>query len=407
MRVDRRRDFPILNGTGPRLAFLDSAASSQKPQQVLDVMTEAYSSYYSNVHRGAYRLSEMATEAYEAARAKVAAFIGAADPREIVFTRGTTTSLNMLAFAWAGARLRPGDRILLTQMEHHANLVPWQMVAARTGAELVFAPLDDRYELDLAAMNHLVDERIAVISVTGMSNVLGTIPSIGPIRTMAEDAGAILIVDGAQLVPHAPVDVKSLGADFLAFSAHKMLGPTGVGVLWGRLELLEALEPFEGGGEMIADVGLYESTWAPVPQKLEAGTPPIVEAIGLGAAVDYLGELGMGTVRDHDMELTRYALDRLGEFDHLTVYGPNNVERRGGVISFTLADVHAHDLATILDEHHVAVRAGHHCARPLMDHLGVPATARASFSVYSDEQDVDQLVDALHHASELFGVGPH
>lgn len=403
MPADRRSDFPLLNQQGPRLAFLDSAASSQKPQSVLDAMTEAYSTYYANVHRGAYDLSERSTNAYESARDKVAAFIGA-DPRQVIFTRGTTTSLNMLAFSWAQPRLQPGDRIMLSQMEHHANLVPWQMVAKRTGAELVFAPLDARYELDISAVEDMADERVKVISITGMSNVLGTMPPIGELRRVADSCGAVLIIDCAQLVAHAPVDVSELQADFLAFSAHKMLGPTGIGVLWGRAELLEQMEPFEGGGEMISEVGLYESTWAPVPHKFEAGTPPIVEAIGFGAAVDYLSKVGMHTVRSHDMELTEYALGRLSALDKVTVYGPANVERRGGVIAFTMGDIHPHDLATILDDNGVAVRAGHHCARPLMDHLGVPATARASFSVYSEKEDVDQLIDALIVAGGLFGL---
>lgn len=403
MSADRRSDFPIFDRDGTRLAFLDSAASSQKPRFVLEAMNEAYTTYYANVHRGAYQLSERSTDAYEEARRRVAMFIGA-DATEVVFTRGTTTSLNMLAFSWAGERLRPGDRILLSQMEHHANLVPWQMVAKRTGAELIFAPLDDRYELDLAATAELVDDRVRVISITGMSNVLGTMPPIGELRALANACGAVLIVDAAQLVPHAPVDVTTLGADFLAFSSHKMLGPTGIGVLWGRRELLEQMEPFEGGGEMIEDVGLHESTWAPVPHKFEAGTPPIVEAIGLGAAVEYLTEIGMHTVRKEDMALTEYALEQLEQLEPVTVYGPRNVERRGGVISFTVGDIHPHDLATILDQHGVSVRAGHHCARPLMEHLGVPATARASFSVYSGPEDVDQLVSGLRRAAELFGL---
>lgn len=366
-------------------------------------MTDAYAGYYANVHRGAYEFSLRSTEAYEAARRKVADFIGA-DPAEVIFTRGTTTALNMLASSWGGANLKTGDRILLSQMEHHSNLVPWQMVAQRTGAELVFAPLDGAYELDLEGTRRLLDERVRIISITGMSNVLGTITPIAELRPLAQSVGAVLIIDGAQLVPHTPVDVQSLGADFLAFSSHKMLGPTGVGVLWGRRELLDRMEPFEGGGEMIDDVGLHTSTWAPVPQKFEAGTPPFVEAIGLGAAVDYLADIGMATVRRDDMALTAYALAELDLIDHVTVYGPTNVEHRGGVISFTMGDIHPHDLATILDDHHVAVRAGHHCARPLMDHLGVPATARASFSVYSEQADVDQLTAALHRAGELFGL---
>ena len=403
--MDVRADFPILERQvhGRPLTFLDSAASSQKPVQVLEAMDEIYRRSYANVHRGAYQLSAESTDAYEAARRNVADFIGA-KTEEVVFTRGTTTSLNMLATRWGRDRLQPGDKIVLSVMEHHSNIVPWQMAAQQCGAELVYAPLDHDYQIDLTALADLMDERVEIVSITGMSNVLGSIAPMPEVARLAHAVGATLIVDGAQLVPHAPVSVSDLGADFLAFSGHKMLGPTGIGVLWGRQELLEEMEPFEGGGEMIATVGLYESTWAPVPQKHEAGTPPFVEAVGLGAAVDYLRNIGMDKVRRHDMELTRYALDELAKLDALTVFGPRNVERRGGTISFTLADIHPHDLATILDEHGVAVRAGHHCARPLMTHLGVPATARASFSVYNTTDDVDRLVEGLHRAATIFGI---
>ncbi len=397
--MDVRRDFPILASND--MAFLDSAASSQKPEAVIAAMDTMLRSGYANVHRGAYRLSAEATDAYEAARAKVATFIGAASPREVIFTRGTTTALNMLAAKWGGDRLDPGDNIVLSVMEHHANLVPWQFLK---GLELRFANLTDDYALDMNSLRNQVDERTRIISITGMSNVLGTITPIDQIRAVADTVGATVIVDGAQLVPHLPVDVQTLGADFLAFSAHKMLGPTGIGVLWGRMELLDEMEPFEGGGEMIDEVGLFESTWAPVPHKFEAGTPPIVEAIGLGAAVDYLTDLGMDAVRKHDTELTVYALEQLATVPHVTVYGPTDLNIRGGTISFTLGDIHPHDLSTILDENGVAVRAGHHCARPLMDHLGIPATARASFSVYSSSDEVDRLVAGLELAAKLFGI---
>ncbi len=400
--MDVRGDFPLL--TDPALAFLDSAASSQKPEAVIAAMDDMLRSGYANVHRGAYRLSAEATDAYEAARSKVAAFIGARDRREVIFTRGTTSSLNVLAARWGADRLGPGDRIVLTVMEHHANLVPWQQAAQRSGAELVFAPLDHDYQLDITALRELIDDRTRIVSLTGMSNVLGSMPPVAEVAQMARRVGATTIVDGAQLVPHAPVDVEALGIDFLAFSGHKMLGPTGIGVLWGRLPLLEEMEPFETGGEMIDEVRLYDSTWAPVPHKFEAGTPPIVEAVGLAAAVDYLTDLGMHRVRAHDMELTAYALDRLAELPDVTVYGPRNVERRGGTVSLTMGDIHPHDLSTILDEHGVAVRAGHHCARPLMEHLGVPATARASFSVYSTRGDIDRLAEGLEHAGRLFGL---
>lgn len=397
--MDLRKDFPILAGND--LAFLDSAASSQKPAAVIEAMDTMLRSGYANVHRGAYRLSADATDAYESARVRVARFIGAESPREVIFTRGTTTSLNMLAARWGGDRLAPGDNVVLSVMEHHANLVPWQFLK---GIELRFAGLTEDYALDIESLGELIDERTRIISITGMSNVLGTITPVDQIRALADRVGATVIIDGAQLVPHLPVNVQDLGADFLAFSAHKMLGPTGIGVLWGRLPLLEEMEPFEGGGEMIDEVGLFESTWAPVPHKFEAGTPPIVEAIGLGAAVDYLTAIGMDAVRKHDAELTGYALEQLATMPAVTVYGPNELAIRGGAISFTLGDVHPHDLSTILDDNGIAVRAGHHCARPLMDHLGIPATARASFSVYSSADEVDRLVAGLKVAAKLFDI---
>lgn len=394
-------DFPIFDGK--RLAFLDSGASSQKPRQVLEAMDEMYRSAYANVHRGAYELSAVSTHAYEEARENVAAFIGAPSS-EVVFTRGATTGLNMLAFRWGRDRLAPGDKIVLTVAEHHANLVPWQMAAQRTGAELVYAPLDHDFQIDLDALAALIDDRVKIVSITGMSNVLGSMPPIDVVAEMAHAVGATLIVDGAQLVPHAPVDVATLGADALVFSGHKMLGPTGIGVLWATTELLNEMEPFEGGGDMVETVTLEGATWAPIPQKHEAGTPPFVEAVGLSAAVDYLRAYGMRNVRAHDMELTAYCLDALARRPEITVYGPANVERRGGAVSFTMAGVHPHDLATILDEHGVAVRAGHHCAKPLMEHLGVQATTRASFYLYNTTDDIDMLLEGLDTAGAIFGV---
>lgn len=401
-----RADFPIFDraSNGRPLAYLDSAASSQKPRQVLEAMQRFYETSYANVHRGAYQLSVDATEAYERARQKVARFIGASDPAEVIFTRGTTAGLNALAASWGGAQLTGDSNVVVSLMEHHANLVPWQQIAKRTGAELRHAGLDDDFQLDLTHLESLIDGHTKIVAITGMSNVLGSMPPVARVAELAHAVEATLIIDGAQLVPHAPVDVSQLGADFLVFSGHKLLGPTGIGVLWGRRALLDAMEPWEVGGEMIKDVGLFESTWADLPNKLEAGTPPIAEAVGLGVAVDYLTDIGMKTVRHHDMALTAYALDRLGHTDHVTVYGPANVERRGSAISFTMGDVHPHDLASILDSEGVAVRAGHHCAKPLMRHLGVPATARASFSVYNDESDVDALIAALRRAGEIFGL---
>ena len=396
-----RSDFPIFDRGD--LAFLDSAASSQKPASVLKAMDDMYRVAYANVHRGAYELSAVSTDAYEQARKNVAAFIGA-PPEEVVFTRGATTGLNMLAFRWGRDRLVPGDKIVLSIAEHHANLVPWQMAAQRTGAELVFAPLDHDYQIDIDALAGLIDDTVKIVSITGMSNVLGSMPPIPIIAEMTHAVGATLIVDGAQLVPHAPVDVRTLGADALVFSGHKMLGPTGIGVLWATSDLLNAMEPFEGGGDMIETVSLQSSTWAAIPQKHEAGTPPFVQAVGLSAAVDYLRAYGMDNVRAHDMELTAYALDKLAQRADITVYGPRNVERRGGAVAFTMDGVHPHDLATILDEHGVAIRAGNHCARPLMDHLGVPATARMSFYLYNTTADVDQLLEALDAAGSIFGI---
>ena len=396
-----RSDFPAFAaGAGH---FLDSAASSLKPQYVIDAMAEFAGTIYANVHRGAYRLSMESTDRYEAARVRLGGFLNTR-PEQIIFTRGTTTGLNMVASGWGGTHLREGDRILLTHMEHHANLVPWQMVAQRTGAVLDFIPISPDFSLDLSRYEALLDRNPRIVSVTGMSNVLGTIPPIAEMAKAATAAGALLVVDGAQLVPHRAVDLDSLGVDFLAFSSHKMLGPTGIGVLWGKAERLEEMEPFEGGGEMIADVQLDYSTWARVPHRFEAGTPPIIEAVGFDAAVEYLEKVGMDRVAAHDTELTEYALARLGENPLVMVQGPPTVTGRGGAISFTLGDVHAHDLATILDQQGVSVRAGHHCAKPLMRVLGVPATARASFSIYSTHEDIDALIEGLETAARLFGI---
>jgi cysteine desulfurase/selenocysteine lyase len=396
-----RADFPAFAaGAGH---FLDSAASSLKPQAVIDAMSEFAGGSYANVHRGAYRLSMESTERYEAARVRIAGFLNTR-PEQVIFTRGTTTGLNMVAAGWGAAHLRKGDRILLTHMEHHANLVPWQMIARRTGAVLDFVPITRDFTLDVEAYESRLDLKPRVVSLTGMSNVLGTVPPIPDMAAAARRAGALVVVDGAQLVPHRAVDLETFGVDFLAFSAHKMLGPTGIGVLWGAPDRLEEMEPFEGGGEMISDVHLEHSTWAAVPHRFEAGTPPIIEAVGFDAAVTYLQKIGMDRVEAHDTELTRYALDRLASNPLVNVQGPPTVEGRGGAISFTLGDVHAHDLATILDQQGVSVRAGHHCAKPLMRILGVPATARASFSVYSTEEDVDALVAGLETAARLFGI---
>lgn len=400
-----RSDFPILQReiNGYPLTYLDSAATTQKPEQVIEAIDTYYRMYNANVHRGAYTIATEATDAYEAARAKVADFIGART-EELVFTRGTTSALNFIAYGWGLDNLHEGDKVVLTMMEHHSNIVPWQIISRHTGCELVYLPIDEGFEVDLTDLESVIDDRVKVITVSAMSNVTG---ALGPVAALVEAGravGAIIVLDGAQFVPHMPTDVTELGADFLAFSAHKMLGPTGIGALWGRPELLEAMEPTEGGGEMISDVQLYDSRWAPVPHKFEAGTPPIAQAIGFGTAVDYLSKIGMTDVRDHEKAITAYALERLAAVPDLEVFGPRDVERRGGAVSFQLGDIHAHDIATIVDQYGVAVRAGHHCAKPLMRHLAVPATARASFYVYNTNEDVDRLVAALEQARDVFGL---
>ncbi|HEX9978349.1 MAG TPA: cysteine desulfurase [Acidimicrobiia bacterium] len=401
-----RADFPILQRRfdGHPLVYLDSAATTQKPVQVLAAVDDYYRNHNANVHRGAYRLAQEATEMYEGARAKVARFINASSPNEVVFTRGTTASINHIAYGWGLYHLEPGDRIVLTTLEHHANVVPWQLITRHTGAELAYLPITKDFLIDTSRLADVIDERTKVVAFSGMSNVLGSIGPIVELVGAARAVGAISVIDAAQLVPHMATDVQAIGADFVAFGAHKMLGPTGVGALWGRMERLEEMEPAEGGGEMIRDVQLYESTWAEVPHKFEAGTPPIAQAVGFGAAIDYLEAIGMDAVRAHEMDVTRYALDRLSEIPDLTIYGPKDPEVRGGAVSFTLADIHPHDLATILDQQAVTIRAGHHCAKPLMKVLDVPATARASFYVYNERREVDLLVDALHEARRLFGV---
>lgn len=401
-----RADFPILQREfdGHPLVYLDSASTTQKPVQVLDAIDDYYRNHNANVHRGAYRLAQEATDLYEAARVKVAGFINAGSPAEVVFTRGTTSAINHIAYGWGLYHLKPGDRIVLTTLEHHANVVPWQLITRHTGAELAYLPITEDFLIDTSLIEEVVDDRTKVIAFSGMSNVLGSIGPIAELVSAARSVGAISVIDAAQLVPHMATDVGEIGADFVAFGAHKMLGPTGIGALWGRMDRLEEMEPAEGGGEMIRDVQLYESTWAEVPHKFEAGTPPIAQAVGFGAAVDYLTAVGMTAVRDHEMDITAYALEALSGIPDLKIYGPRDPALRGGAVSFTLADIHPHDLATILDQSAVTVRAGHHCAKPLMKVLDVPATARASFYVYNERREVDLLVDALHEARRLFGV---
>lgn len=400
-----QRDFPILRRPvhGKKLVYLDNAATTQKPQLFLDALTGYYENYNANVHRGIHTLAEEATAAFEATRSRVATLINSPSSRQVVFTRNATEALNLVAFGWGMSRLKDGDEILLTEMEHHANLVPWIMLAKRTGARLRHIPITRDGKLDLSKLKELLTSRTKIVSLTHLSNVLGTINPVEEIAERAHRVGAVVVVDGAQSVPHLPVDVTQLGADFLAFSAHKMLGPTGVGVLWGKLEMLEQTEPLLGGGEMIREVKLDSATWNDLPWKLEAGTPNIAGVIAFSSAIEYLQELGMENVRRHDLELTEYTLEKLRSQEHLTLYGPSDPKERSGVVSFYDRDIHPHDLSTILDHHGVAIRAGHHCAQPLMRILGVVATSRASFYIYNSTQDIDALLEALKEARKYFG----
>ena len=398
-----KRQFPLLDTPRARpLVYLDSAATSQKPQAVLDAMQRYYTTCNANIHRGVYAIAEEATALYEDARRRFAAFINAS-PREVVFTRNSTEALNLVARAWGDWALREGDAVLLTPMEHHSNLVPWQQLAAAKRLELRFIPLTGGGELDLDALPGLfADGRVKLVSFVHVSNVLGTVNPAAAIAAVARDHGATVVLDASQSAAHMPLDVKALGADFVACTAHKMLGPTGIGMLWGRRELLEAMPPFLGGGEMIRTVTLTESTWNELPWKFEAGTMNIAEAVGLGAAVRWLEQVGMERVFAHDQELSAYCMERLAELPGVRVLGPPP-GRRGGVVAFTVEGVHPHDVATVLDRDGVCVRAGHHCAMPLHDHLGVPASARASFHCYSLREDVDALVTGLHKVQRLFG----
>ena len=404
-----RKDFPILerrvHGDVP-LVYLDSANTSQKPRKVLDALTEFYERHNANIHRAVYQLAAEATEAYEGARTKVARFIGAPEgSREVVFTKSCTEAINLVAYAWGRANLREGDEIVISEMEHHSNLIPWQIAAQTSGAKIVPLPITDEGFLDLEAMGRVITDRTKIVCVTGMSNVLGTINPIDKVAEAAHAMGALVLVDGAQRTPHLATSVAELGADFYAFTGHKMCGPTGSGGLWARAELLEAMPPFLGGGEMILEVWLDRATYNEIPHKFEAGTQPFAQMVGLGAAVDYLNELGMEAVRQHEIEIVGYAMEKLSEIDGLTIHGPKDPEQRGGVVSFWLDDVHPHDLATIVDTEGVCVRAGHHCAQVLMRRLNVPATTRASFYVYNTNEDVDALVSAVGTARERMATG--
>jgi cysteine desulfurase/selenocysteine lyase len=400
-----RKDFPILQretSPGVRLVYLDSTATSQKPLAVIEAMDKYYRYSNANIHRGVHTLAEEATTMYEQARVKIAKFINAKSAHQIIYTRNTTESINLVAYTWARANLKQGDLIILTEMEHHSNLVPWHILQAERGIELEFIPVLEDGVLDLEMYQILLERKPKLVSFTHMSNVLGTINPAAEIIRLAHEAGAVTVVDGAQSVPHLKVDVQALDADFLAFSAHKMCGPTGIGALYGKTELLEAMPPFLGGGDMIKEVKLRSFRPNTLPHKFEAGTPAIAEAVGFGAAVDYLSSLGMEAIAAHEHEITEYALDRLEEVPGVKLFGPN-ADQKGGVASFTLEGVHPHDVAQILDKDGIAIRAGHHCAQPLHEKFGIPATSRASFYLYSTKDEVDMLVNGIYKVKELFG----
>lgn len=399
-----RADFPIFEQKihGKPLAFLDSAASSQKPRQMMEAMTAFYSTSYANVHRGVYVLAERATAALEDAREKVRVLLNAPDVREIIFVRNATEAINLVAYAWGMNNLGHGDVVVVTELEHHSNFVPWQYVAGKTGAQLAMIPLDENGELDLSSLDSIAAQgNIRVVATNQVSNSLGTINPVEKLIAWAHDQGAIFMLDAAQSAPHMAVDVQALGADFVAISGHKMCGPSGIGVLWGRGELLSAMEPFLLGGHMISSVRFDKTTWGELPHKFEAGTSPMAEAVGLGAAIDYVTAVGLGAIAAHEHELAAYALGRMAEIPGITLYGPP-AERRTGIVSFNIEGVHPHDVAQILDMHGVAIRAGHHCCQPLMQKLGVAATNRASFYLYTVREEIDQLVDGLAAVRKVF-----
>ena len=403
-----RRDFPILSRVirGRPLVYLDSTATSQKPEVVIEALANFYRTSNANVHRGVYSLSEESTAAYESTRQKVSQFIGAESSDQIIFTRNTTESLNLVASVWGRANLHGGDEVLLTLMEHHSNIVPWQMICEQTGATLRYVPVNPNGTLDLSNIDSLLNTRTKVFGFTQMSNVLGTINPVDVLARRAREVGAITVVDGAQGVPHLSVDVKEMNIDFYAFSAHKMLGPTGVGVLYGRADILDEMGPFLGGGEMIDEVHQDHFTWRDPPLKFEAGTPNYADVAAFGKAIDYLSDLGMELVRQHEVEITTYALSEISKLGpDITVFGPRDPRDRGGVISFTMNGVHPHDIAQVMDWDAICIRAGHHCAQPLMRHLNVPATARASFYLYNTRYEVDAFIDNLKKVGEYFGSG--
>ena len=400
-----RKDFPILDRQvyGKPLVYLDNAATSQKPRQVIEALTDYYQRYNSNVHRGVHALSVEATERYEEARQKVADFIHAPAAESIIFTRNTTEAINLVAYSWALKNLQPDDEIVVSEMEHHSNLVPWQMVAQQTGARLCFIPVGEHGALDLSSLDTIINRRTRLVSVVSVSNFLGTINPVETIRDRARQVGALLMVDGAQSVPHMPTNVAELDCDFLAFSGHKMLAPTGIGVLYVKPSVLETLEPFLRGGEMVREVWFDHATWNDIPNRFEAGTPDIADTIALGAAIDYLQALGMESVRKHEIESTAYALERFKEIEEMDILGPRDAESRGGLVAFALGDVHPHDVGTLLDSYGIAIRAGHHCVMPMHRKLELAASSRASFYVYNTHEDIDALVLGLKKALDYFG----
>ena len=401
-----RKDFPILKRKvrdNKPLVYLDNASTTQKPKQVIDAITNYYNNYNANIHRSVYSIAEEATEAYEKVRDKVAKFLNISKREEIIFVRGTTEGINLVAYAWGRKHIKEGDIIVTTEYEHHSNIVPWQLLVKEKGAKLEYIEINDNGELILDQLDkYLATGKVKLVVFSLMSNVLGTISDAEKIISKCHEAGVKTLVDAAQAVPHMSVDVTKLGCDFFAFSAHKMLGPTGIGVLWVRKSVLETMDPFHGGGDMIREVHKYETTWNDLPYKFEAGTPNIADVIGFGSAIDYLSQLGMEAVRKHEMELTQYALDKMSQIKGIVIYGPKDVSKRGGVISFNFHDVHPHDVATIVDREGVAIRSGHHCAQVLMEKLNVAATNRASFYIYNTKQDVDKLIQSLGKVSELF-----
>ena len=401
-----RKDFPILKRTvrdNKRLVYLDNASTTQKPNQVIDSISDYYRNYNSNIHRAVYALAEEATEAYEKTRDKIATFINVKDRQEIIFVRGTTEAINLVAYAWGRSNIKEGDIIVTTEYEHHSNIVPWQLLTKEKGAKLEYIGMDDDGELILDDLDkYLATGKVKLVTFSLMSNVLGTITDADKIIEKCKTAGVLTLIDAAQAVPHMKVDIEKLGCDFFAFSGHKMLGPTGIGVLWVRKSVLETMNPFHGGGDMIREVHKYETTWNDLPYKFEAGTPNIADVVGFGSAIDYLTKIGMDNVREHEVELTKYAIEKLSEVKGIHIYGTKDISKRGGVISFNFADVHPHDVAQIVDGEGIAVRSGHHCAQVLMERLNVAATSRASFYIYNTKEDIDALVNSLNKVAKVF-----